>query len=192
MGNVPSINDKKGSTFDSDGFNGYGFHKDTHLHRDTNTTFNKKGLNYRGFRENGIHAGTDEKYDETGYDINDWSYFFRTRGYKTLHRLTGTEYGPDGYNCDGFSKDGYNSAGFDNRGYNRQRINKRGFIQFTNKHYLTGTYYDPDGYYVLYDGKVHKSQLQFSPYGYGMYDQWGLREGDGYHIENAMQDSQYR
>ena len=172
MGNTPSIIDKKGSTYDDAGFNGYGFHRDTHLHRDTNTIYNKSGLNYRGFRTNGIHNDTDSAYDKEGFDVKDWSKL-DNRSYSHFHRLTGTVWDPSGFSIDGCDKHGYNRKGFHVR---------------TNRRRDTGTYFDPNGYYITGE---HESKLVFTKTVYGRFDQYGRRFGDLYSYANCMQDSQY-
>jgi len=185
MGNIPSITDKKGSTYDAEGYNGYGFHRDTHLHSETKTLYNKSGLNYRGFDKHGIHNKTGESEDDKGFDDKGWKFFWEFNGLcdtcyysrctkckhpKTIHCETMTVWDPEGFTY---------------KGYNKHRFNRRGFYCGSNIHRLTGTHFDPNGYYV--DGK-HESELVFTEYWYGKFDQYGRRFGDLSDIRNFGDD----
>jgi hypothetical protein len=185
MGNTPSINDKKGSTYDAKGYNGYGFHHDTHLHGETKTLYNKSGLNYRGFDKHGIHEKTGESEDDKGFDAKGWKHFWEFDGIcdtcyyhrcteckhiKTLHCETMTIWDPEGFNY---------------KGYNKDRFNRRGFYYRSNIHRLTGTHFDPNGYYV--DGK-HQSELVFTECLHGKFDQFHRRFGDLRDIRDFQDD----
>lgn len=108
MGNIiPNLNDMKGSTYDSEGYNGYGFHKTTHLHKKTGTNCNSSGKTSRGFQletrivrgnrfeESWIHQGTGRRWDHEGYDVQGWKI---TPENVAIHYETKTQYDPEGYN----------------------------------------------------------------------------------------------
>lgn len=77
------------------------------------------GLNRRGFRKDGTYLDTGEFYNEKGYDIDGFSRSgydvngfgrdgWNKRGFnkKHIHRETGTEYDPDGFNFYGINAEG--------------------------------------------------------------------------------------
>ena len=116
MGNTPSVTDKKGSTYDADGYNGYGFHRTTELHKDTGSIYNKNGETDRGFSWNPYkrrfvysYIFKDRRYvNPQGYDVNGWKQVTAT-GY--IHDKTQTEYNLDGYDYYGYNCNGRNKAG---------------------------------------------------------------------------------
>ena len=147
--NSKHINKTTNTYFDEDGYDFQGYDIDG---------FDKDGYNRRGFNKKGIHRDTGMKYDKRGYDINyrDRKGRFRkvtldNNGFNSnnIHILTGTRFGPDGFNKEGYDKegydrDGYNRLGYDRQGYDRDGIDKFGF----NKDGISAAWgYDKEGYY---------------------------------------------
>jgi hypothetical protein len=111
MGNTPSITDKKGSTYDAKGYNGYGFHRDTHLHKVTGTLQDKSDRDHRGFRGR-YHVDTETRLDPDDYDVRGWKMQVDRRDYlHYIHYETKTEYNPDGFDYWGYNEEGLNRDG---------------------------------------------------------------------------------
>ena len=147
--NFRHINRLTNTYFDKDGYDFQGY--------DING-FDKEGYNRRGFDRQGIHRDTGMKYDKRGYDINYKDRKGRVKkvdldnnGFdsNSIHILTGTRFGPDGFNKLGYDKDGYDRDGYNRLGYDRQGFDRQGIDRFGyNKEGISVAWgYDKDGYY---------------------------------------------
>ncbi|MBR2543482.1 hypothetical protein IKF03_02720 [Candidatus Saccharibacteria bacterium] len=142
--------------YDRKGFDKSGMHKETGTEYDGNSFwYGHKGYNRDGFDENG--------YDRKGYDkdgffrdgFNDEGIHKTTRtefnpgGWnraQTIHRDTGDQYGPDGFDHLGYNKDGYDRDGYDRKGWDKDGYDRGGFHKKDLIHRETRTKYGPDGY----------------------------------------------
>lgn len=102
---VSVMTDREG--FYRSGFNERGFARDG---------YNARGLDNLGFTRERLHSTTGTVWTPDG-----------------IHALTGTGYGPDGYDKHGYDNKGYGRDGFAYNGFNADRIHKE-----------TGTYFGPD------------------------------------------------
>lgn len=104
--------------------------------------YDKEGFDRSNFNHENINRVTGTEFGENGWNRN-----------RTVHRDTGNEYDPEGYNYSGRDKDGYDRNGWDSRNWNRDGINKytntktdvRGYDK-EGIHEETGTKYNPDGF----------------------------------------------
>ena len=108
--------DELHDSYDFNGFDEDGIHKDTGKHYDSN-----------GFNSYGIHTRTNDKYDHNGFDIKDFhkdtKNLYDTNAFNIYgnHVITNDKYDNKGFNRKGFHKDTktkYDTNGFDKYGNN--------------------------------------------------------------------------
>jgi len=111
------------------------------------------------------------------YDV----YGFSRNG---IHRDTGTEYGPDGFNRYGFNEEGYDRSGYDENGYDRSRFDEDGWHE-EGWHRDTHTEFSPNR--RTRDG----SRYNDSGYDADGYDSDGIDE-DGFYRDGYNDDGEDR
>lgn len=136
----------------------------------------------------------DHKY--VGYDIYNIDYtkwYEMPDGRGHIHRQTGSQYDPDGYNCLGYDKNGFDRIGFNNMGLDARGFNIRGWSE-EGIHRVTGTDRDTEGYdykgldldgrsrrdsgYDEYGFLIHEDgYLEHDMYGFDWSGQWGDERG---------------
>lgn len=171
------INSVTGGYFDENGYDFQGYDRNG---------YDKDGYDRYGFNKKGIHKITGMLRDPHGYDVNHVDSKGRKKkfnvdkdGFKldNIHILTGTRFGPDGFNKQGYDKDGYDREGYNRAGYNRDGFDRRGVDKdgFTLEGISADWGYDRDGYYP--NGFHFKTRI--NKYTGGYYDKDGY-DADGY------------
>jgi hypothetical protein len=108
-----------------------------------------------------------KKYDDNGFDS------------KGIHRDTGTEYDPNGFNVAGYDADGYDSDGFDENGLDREGYDSSGYdtdgydrdgydpdgFDRDGIHCDTGTRFNEDGYDCEGNAREYSFDEELEPYG---------------------------
>ena len=124
-----------------------------------------------GFDKDGIHKSTGTEYGPDGYDRIGYNKYGFHKN--GIHRITKTKYDQEGYDVNGFGR-----AGYDRDGYTRYGFSVRGI------HKSTGTEYDPDGYNI---GGYNKDGYHRSGYNQDGYNKDGYNK-DGYNKDGYNKD----
>lgn len=118
-----AIQGYKEGRWDANGFNEYGVHKDTGTFID-NTGYTRSGRDREGYDREGYNQwGYDRNgfdrdgynragCDKNGYERNGFTGIPSDEGgYTMVHRDTGTDRDPEGYDYEGYRADGFNRDG---------------------------------------------------------------------------------
>lgn len=109
--------------YDIFGFDKKGFHKDTHIHRDTGIEYGPNGLDFQGFDIDGFHPITNKYKDGTDYNPDGWNYLdFNRSGFNKLdhkHKDTKDYYDPSGHDYLGFDLKGFHKDSHINKNTNK-------------------------------------------------------------------------
>ncbi|KAK3721785.1 hypothetical protein LTR37_002950 [Vermiconidia calcicola] len=174
-------------TYDEDGFNQLGFHKDT-------------GLDRQGYSADpyGAHEVDGYAMDDRGNEFFDWGYgeypVYGEDGYDQWGH-DGDGFDRDGYNelgfhWDGYDRDGYYEDGYNDEGYNRQGYDRRGLdadAYFDDGYDWAG--FDRHGMSMQHLPQAWYDEEGFDPFGV---DVWGytragydydMRDVDGYDVD---------
>ena len=132
------INKSTGSEYDDRGYNREGFDE---------YGYDRGGYDNEGFHRNGFNREGIHKETRTEFGPNGWNQS------RTIHRDTGNNYDPEGFNSFGRDRDGYNREGWNSDGWNRDGINRDTNTRFDRRGFdingineKTGEIYDQDGF----------------------------------------------